>query len=393
MCFQLFSSLCKWAATLTLIGAIASVSGDVVLRSVGSLQPRREGIGTGDGNAFIASRLDSHRYTAFIGRGVRRGAHRHKIDTRCLYAGKTRLPDFNECESVGDVLNLALKHKHQLQYKQVPVVWTFLSRTMMKSRPHQKKTNNQDIYKVKRNQYEQQLLDIIHITLEQRRKMSPREVTTITLAMAKIVKRIRNSPQKKRNAAQQAFSNILFDDNSKLNDSIFYELASHSNRILPQFEPRYLSNLAYAHALLEDDPAFDDGTKLLTNIANESIDRINEFNEQDTSNIVWAYATMKIPNRALFEAVGGLVSNMPGLKKFKPQELSNIVWAFSTANVHHPGLFRKIGDDIASMKDLKSFQPQDLSNIVWSYATANVQHPSLFKKVGDDIVTVKDLRK
>ena len=315
--------------------------------------------------------------------GLYPGKHR-------FYGRNTGLIYFRACESVDDVLHLAMEHLDQLRPNQIAAVWSNLSRTLLKRRSHQQKHSDQRRYKDEAARYELQLLDISQVTMDHLERMGPKEVTAITLAMAKMVQHIR---KRKLDATQQALSNVLLDESSNLNESIFYELANHSSQILSNFEPRYLSNLAYAHALIEYNPEFDDGSKLLTNIANESIGRINEFNAQDISNMVWAYATLEILNQDLVQAVGDFVSDMPDLKEFKPQALANIVWAFSTANVHHPDLFQKIGDDIASMKDLKSFQPQDLSNIVWSYATANVQHPSLFKKVGDDIVTVKDLRK
>ena len=74
------------------------------------------------------------------------------------------------------------------------------------------------------------------------------------------------------------------------------------------------------------------------------------------------------------------------MRSFNQQDLSNIVWAYATADESHPKLFKKVADHIVALENLGSFKPQALSNIVWSYATEKESNPKLFKKVASHIV-------
>ena len=237
---------------------------------------------------------------------------------------------------------------------------------------------------------ENQIFNILELVINSLDVLNPRELTTIILGMAKIVQNVRYAKQKRKmNMYQRSFGNVL--DEGNYEDSIFHPLAESANYILADFEPRYLSNLAYAYALLGHDPKFHSST-LLGNIADASIGCIEQFNEQDISNTVWAYAKLDVSKPHLFQAVGDIVFRNHNMESFTPQELSNTVWSYASANEQHVGLFKKAGDAIVEKSDLKSFQPQNLANTVWAYATVNIHHPRLFEKVGDEIVQKNDLK-
>ena len=87
--------------------------------------------------------------------------------------------------------------------------------------------------------------------------------------------------------------------------------------ILAKFDARYLANLAYAYALIEQAPKLEDGS-------------------------------------ALFDHVGSI----PLLGKFKPQELANTVWAFEKVQVSSPPLFEAVANHIVGLKQLDNFAPQ-----------------------------------
>ncbi len=63
---------------------------------------------------------------------------------------------------------------------------------------------------------------------------------------------------------------------------------------LDQFDARCLSNLAYAFALIEYVPEFDDESDLFHHIAMEAVEveLTKEAKPQEISNIVWVYATV-----------------------------------------------------------------------------------------------------
>jgi hypothetical protein len=232
---------------------------------------------------------------------------------------------------------------------------------------------------------------IVH-TMKSMGAMQPKELTTIILSMAKIVKNVREAKQRRRvNIYQEAFDYILMDDSSVPRDIIFDRCAEAASQKLRKTEPMYLSHLAYEHALLGYDPELEDSNTLLSNIADASISCTQDFDLQGISNMVWAYATLKLRSPRLFEKLGDTIANLNDFRSFLPQALSNIVWAYATADIKHHDLFEKVGDVIVELESLDSFNSQTLSNIVWAYATADIQHYELFEKVADSIVDIDNL--
>ena len=184
--------------------------------------------------------------------------------------------------------------------------------------------------------------------------MQPKELTTIILSMAKIVKIVRQAYQKRRtNIYLRAFGDFLLIDSTYARGIIFDRSAEAANRILKEFDARYLSNLAYSYALLDYNPQLENGSTLLGNIADASIACIHEFKPQEISILVWSYARLSEHHPKLFEKVGVVILEQDSLDSFEPQNLSNLVWAYATANIHHPGLFKKVGDAIVDLDSLE----------------------------------------
>jgi hypothetical protein len=376
--------------------------------------------------ANLSSRDVGIQLSNFIGR-----SHQVFYPAR-LYSGKHNRFLVKDCETVDEVFMLADDQSHDLHPHKLAAAWHRLSQILSGSQMYQKNSNKPEGVKQEVAKRELEIFDILlEPTMNLLDRTRPSELTTISLAMAKIIKSLLAKPNKQWSIDQRAFGSILLDENLKPQECIFQPLAEAAKNKLLDCEPRYLSNLAYAYALLGNDPELDDSTTMLANIADASLDSIGQFIAQDISNMVWAFATLKISNPSLFRSVGDAVVRMNDLNEFKPQGLaitvwayatmdlqntglfekiadhivelrdmksfqpqnfSNIVWAFATANTKHPGLFEKVGNAIVGLDDLKSFNPQNLANIVWAYATANIQHPDLFKKVGNAIVGLDDLK-
>jgi hypothetical protein len=72
-------------------------------------------------------------------------------------------------------------------------------------------------------------------------------------------------------------------------------------------QARGVSNLAYTYALIAYVPKFDDESDLLDLLATQAAESTAEFNAQDISNIVWAYATVNKLHMTCFAAMGGQV--------------------------------------------------------------------------------------
>eukprot|EP00956_Cyclotella_meneghiniana_P020910 scaffold37526_cov59-Cyclotella_meneghiniana.AAC.4 len=294
--------------------------------------------------------------------------------------------DFRDCETVDDALQLALEEGETLYPDHIAAMWSSIFRLLSKGQ------QNKFVHKEDVAQLELLIWDVLEVTMDSLPRMRPKDLTTIIIQLAKISNRVSSRHYKRLSASELALKNILFDEESNPQYSIFDPLAEAANQIIIEFEPRYLSNLAYAYSLLGYNPRFDNNTKLLDNIADASLDCIQQFNAYDIANMMWAYTKMNVSHEPLFQVVGDSIAKKDNLKTFKPQDLSNTVWAYATANSQHTGLFKKVGDEIDAMDNLKSFDPQALANIIWAYATASVQHPALFNKVGDEIVAMEDLK-
>jgi hypothetical protein len=321
------------------------------------------------------------------------GGNQHVVYSSRLYSDKHNRFLVKDCETVDEVFMLADEQSHDLPPNKLAAAWYRLSQILSVSQMYQKNSNKPEGVKQEVAKRELEIFDILlEPTMNSLDRSRPKDLTTITLAMAKIIKSLLAKPNKQWSIDQRAFGNILLDENLKPQECIFQPLAEAAKDKLLDYEPRYLSNLAYAYALLGNDPELDDSTTMLANIADASLDSIGQFIAQDISNMVWAFATLKISNPSLFRSVGDAVVKMNDLNEFKPQGLAITVWAYASMDLQNTGLFQKIADHIVELRGMKSFQPQNFSNIVWAFATANTKHPGLFEKVGNAIVGLDDLK-
>eukprot|EP00956_Cyclotella_meneghiniana_P012616 scaffold17948_cov37-Cyclotella_meneghiniana.AAC.1 len=290
---------------------------------------------------------------------------------------------FDDCRNVGDVLKLVVM-KHIDKSAPIPTAATLnaISRLIFKD---QRFHHN-------RIELEQQIGTLLQHTTDSLSRSRQKELATITLSIAKVVRSIREAHQRKRvNIYHQALGKVLQESNSNPNQGFFHALAKATDANLPQFESQALANTAYAYALLGYDPKIDERS-LLGVIAEKSIDRIHQFKAQEYANTVWSYAKLNVDNPRLFQSVGDAVASKRDLNEFAPQALANIVWAYATTKTQHAGLFHNVGDGIVALDDLRSFNPQELANIVWAYATNKAKHPNLFQKVGDSIASSDGLK-
>jgi hypothetical protein len=89
-------------------------------------------------------------------------------------------------------------------------------------------------------------------------------------------------------------------------------------------------------------PKVEDGRTILDILALEAMSKLQHFNSQDLSNMLWSYAKVESSNSVLFKTAGDLIVGMNDLSEFEPQHFSNILWAYATAGQSHPLLFQKV---------------------------------------------------
>ena len=257
------------------------------------------------------------------------------------------------------------------------------------------------------NELEHQIAYLMHRTIHSFHTFRPRDVTTVILSLAKIIRQIRSQIQhlhhrKELDVSHEAFRNILLldgDNNEQQqhlqpNHELFKIFSEEVNRNLSDYDPRCLSNVMYAHAIMEygENPLLTNGTScLFDNIAHAAIHQMHKFETQGISNTLWSFAKLNKGQSLLFQCMGDyMTDSLESLREFKPQELSNILWAYATLHEYHGGFFEKAVDAILELDYLHRCKPQELSNILWSYATVQHVDPNLFHSIGDHIVSLDD---
>jgi hypothetical protein len=301
--------------------------------------------------------------------------------SRCAFSTRRSDPDMRQCNTIDDLIETAYDHLDTISPREIAAFWSLLEKHVQNHRGGNS-----------RAQLNEQLAEILYNTMESMHKFDGRDIATIAISLAKVMKQVEFRGQRADTGSlHHILHTLLVGINSENKHYIFSEISMHAIPILSKFEARYLSNLINSFGHAEYIPKVEDGHTILDILALEAISKLKHFNSQDLSNMLWSYAKMESSNSVLFKAAGDSIVSMNDLSEFWPQSLSNIIWAYATAGESHPQLYRKFADHIVAMKDLGQFKPQELSNIVWAYATAGESHPQLFSKLGDCIVAMEDL--
>ena len=66
-------------------------------------------------------------------------------------------------------------------------------------------------------------------------------------------------------------------------------------------------------------PKVEDGRTILDILALEAMSKLQHFNSQDLSNMLWSYAKVESSNSVLFKTAGDLIVGMNDLSEFEPQ--------------------------------------------------------------------------
>jgi hypothetical protein len=110
---------------------------------------------------------------------------------------------------------------------------------------------------------------------------------------------------------------------------------------------------------------------ILDEIANQMEDVGANFQQQEMSNLLWAWATAGRANPVVF---GSVVRRMMAQETTdrNPQEWSNSVWAFATAQVYdgHAEMLHFLAQQFTDDPNfVTKFKPQEISNTLWGVAT------------------------
>ena len=121
---------------------------------------------------------------------------------------------FDGCRNIDDVLRLALKDIDNLSPNQTAVAWTFILRHLTKDQRRHRGLGRAAIDVQGSEQLEQHLNDLFQHTMKSLDKMNYRDLATVILSMAKIVKNIREANNMKRlSVYHRALGSLLQQSN------------------------------------------------------------------------------------------------------------------------------------------------------------------------------------
>ena len=288
-------------------------------------------------------------------------------------------PNLNDCETIEEVVYAAFEYQH-LSPSNMAAVWTRLSRLLVQAIQARS-------YLREQSDLHQKLNILTDRTMSGIEAYRSNQLAETALSMAKIIRAVRSCGNGRETKYHQIFHDALVGRDMERKQRLFRAIASAAVPLLPQFDPRGYSNLAYACAIAEVAPKAG-GISLYDHIADAImvLEDLRAFKPQTLSITLWAYATAKVSHTRLFDKVAYEVIEYRRLSSFKPQGLSNLIWAYATAKVSDRCLFEKLAEEVA-FRHLGPFKSQAISNIVWAFAASNVSHPLLFQKMGDEVAS------
>ena len=314
------------------------------------------------------------RFSSTIGYGAHHGGRGRGNDRGRGHQSTKRIPMVKDCRTLDDAIEVCYDNLETLTPRNLSAFWSAVPRLLR--------------YQERGVHLVPQLEAIFLKTADQIHSYEPRDLVSTTLGFAKTIQALQRS---KRRCGSSSYEGYFHGILIRQRDAVFSFLARTAVNKLDQIEPRHISNLAYAYALLEFVPILNDGSNLFDHIADKSIPKLEKFNPQDLSNIIWAFEKVKVPHPDLFKRIGDHIVLLDHLNDFAPQALANILIAYAKAEESHLDLFNKVADHIVSLEHLNDFKPQALSNTLNAYAKAELSHLELFSKAADHIVSLDNL--
>eukprot|EP00933_Yihiella_yeosuensis_P025585 TRINITY_DN19834_c0_g1_i1.p1 TRINITY_DN19834_c0_g1~~TRINITY_DN19834_c0_g1_i1.p1 ORF type:complete len:632 (+),score=112.14 TRINITY_DN19834_c0_g1_i1:738-2633(+) len=102
-------------------------------------------------------------------------------------------------------------------------------------------------------------------------------------------------------------------------------------------------------------------------------------NAQDLTNTAWAYASFRIMDVPLLDAIAA--SSIRLSASMLAQDRANTAWAFAKVAYSHEPLFAAISSQ--SIQRMSQGDPQNIANIVWSFASTKIQDLPLAEAISE----------
>jgi len=144
-------------------------------------------------------------------------------------------------------------------------------------------------------------------------------------------------------------------------------LRDHTERLLKEnkLDGRGLSNVM--HALASAELTRGPWATLWRASLPAVLSRLDKLNEQQLSNVTWAYCKSEQDSPELLAGITAQIESR-GTSGFKPVELSALAWSFARAGHAPASLFEALAAE--AEEQLHLFGPVEISNTAWAHARA-----------------------
>lgn len=150
-----------------------------------------------------------------------------------------------------------------------------------------------------------------------------------------------------------------------------------------EFLPKGLANTTWAFAILRCQATF---LPEVLQLLRSDIRGQASLDAKGCAVMLWSLATMHAKGDMVTMFCGFAAERvlLPRMGELHGQDVSNIVWAFAKLRVLHERLFVRIEEH--AKPRLSSFSPQALSNLSWSYAKMQVATAGILEDVAAEVL-------
>ncbi|CAE7896968.1 rha-1 [Symbiodinium microadriaticum] len=151
----------------------------------------------------------------------------------------------------------------------------------------------------------------------------------------------------------------------------------HSGRL----EPRGCSMMLWSLASLRH----DDRSELFYYLMADTVilPRARDFEAQDVSNCLWAFATARVQHEAVFQALVSQATQ--SVHRFTSQALANTTWACAKMHAREAKAMVEVAADEALRRPQRTWSSQGLVTLCWASAEVQVAPARLLTSVTEEL--------
>jgi len=207
--------------------------------------------------------------------------------------------------------------------------------------------------------------------------MSPRELANALWALgklqlsdtAKLVEGLRErlQPQLRKCKAQELSNAAWASARLALADERYLDaLGLSCSRSIHDMSSQHLANVSWAFGTLGSVQVvwFSALAKVL--LAGSA----QELPPRHLVNILWGHAKVGVRHAVMFGHLGDTVARREDFDDWSDKDFAGVVWAFASLDVPHRALFLRIAQEVRSR--LKDFGNQELQNLAWAFSKSDL---------------------